>query len=227
VPHSYQQYTTTFTATNTTTNLSFSFREDPAFLGLDDGSVTTGGGPNLVVNPSFELGPVGANAPTGWAYLNTFGAAAAGVVSTVSSPGPHTGSNYYLDGAVQAYDAISQPVPTTVGDVYNVSFWLNDNSALTTFSRLSTNGNVTGTGGNGIDLLLYAGGVPTLATHVVDGLFGPNEWTVSDTNGGPARPTVGESSFNVGGVTGRSCMWNSPTTALLYLLAQDWETGSI
>src|SRR5438067_264028 len=56
VPHTYQQYTTSFTATNTTTNVSFSFREDPAFLGLDDVSVTTGGGANLVVNSGFELG---------------------------------------------------------------------------------------------------------------------------------------------------------------------------
>ncbi len=92
VPHTYQQYSVNFTAVNTTTNLSFSFREDPAFLGLDDVSVTTGAGPNLVVNPGFELGPVGANAPTGWTYLNAFGAVAAGVVSTsrlpARAPGP-------------------------------------------------------------------------------------------------------------------------------------------
>jgi hypothetical protein len=30
VPHAYQQYTTSFTATNASTNISFSFREDPA-----------------------------------------------------------------------------------------------------------------------------------------------------------------------------------------------------
>ena len=34
--------------------------------------------------------------------------------------------------------------------------------------------------------------------HVVDGLFGLAEWTVSPTNGAPARSTVTESSFNVG-----------------------------
>jgi hypothetical protein len=164
VPHTYQQYTTSFTATNTTTNISFSLREDPAFLGLDDVSVATGGGPNLLVNPGFELGPVGANAPTGWTYLNSFGAGAAGVVSTNSSPGPHTGSNYYRDGAIQAYDGITQSIATTVGSTYNISFWLDDNSSLTTFSRLSTNGNVTDPGGNGIDLLVYAGAIPSLPT---------------------------------------------------------------
>lgn len=163
VPHTYQQYTTSFTATLATTNVSFSMREDPAFLGLDDVSVTTGGGPNLITNGGFELGPVGANAPTGWTYLNAFGAIAAGVVSSDPSPGPHSGSLYYRDGAVQAYDGITQAIATTPGSVYTITFWLDDNSSLTTFSRLSTNGNVTGTGGNGIDLLVYAGAIPTLA----------------------------------------------------------------
>src|SRR5215510_8177675 len=39
IPHTYQQYSVNFIATNTTTNISFAFREDPAFLGLDDVSV--------------------------------------------------------------------------------------------------------------------------------------------------------------------------------------------
>jgi len=51
---------------------------------------------------------------------------------------------------------------TIVGGIYTIDFWLNDNSANTTFSRISTNGNVTNTGGNGIDLLVYAGDIPTL-----------------------------------------------------------------
>ena len=159
VPHQYQQYTTSFVATGTTTNLSFAFREDPAFLFLDDVSVTTGGGPNLLLNPGFELGPVGASAPTDWTFLNSFGATFAGVVS---SNNPHSGSNNYYDGAVQAYDGITQAIATTIGATYNVSFWLDDNGGLTTFSRLSTNGNVTNTGGNGIDLLVYGGAIPTL-----------------------------------------------------------------
>ena len=44
VPHSYQTYTTSFVATAASTNISFAFREDPAFLLLDNVSVTTGGG---------------------------------------------------------------------------------------------------------------------------------------------------------------------------------------
>ena len=47
---------------------------------------------------------------------------------------------------------------------------------------------------------LTMGSAPVTAAplHVVDGLFGLAEWTVSPANGAPARSTVTESSFNVG-----------------------------
>ena len=161
IPHTYTQYSVDFTATAASTNISFAFREDPAFLHLDDVSVTLKtGGPELILNGGFEAGPVGANAPTNWTFLNTFGATFAGVVATND---PHTGTNNYSDGAVQAYDGITQAIATAVGQTYTISFWLNDNSGNNTFSRLSTNGDVSGTGGNGIDLLVYGGAIPTLA----------------------------------------------------------------
>lgn len=160
VPHTYTQYTVNFVAGATSTDLSFAFREDPSFMHLDDVVLTTGGGPNLVVNGGFESGPVGANAPNGWTYLNVFGASAAGVVSTLN---PHSGVNSYRDGAVQAYDAITQNITTVSGQTYNLSFWLLDVGNLSTFQQLSTNGNTTTSGGNGIDLLVYAGqGIPTV-----------------------------------------------------------------
>jgi hypothetical protein len=159
IPQSYQQYSVNFTATQASTNISFALREDPAFLSLDDVSVTTGAGPNLLLNPGFELGPLGSNTPTDWTYLNSFGATFSGIVSNNN---PHSGTNNYYDGAVQAYDGITQAIATTIGSLYTISFWLDDNSGLTTFSRVSTNGNVSGTGGNGVDLLVYAGAVPTL-----------------------------------------------------------------
>ena len=52
--------------------------------------------------------------------------------------------------------------PPHPGSTYTVSFWLADNGPLNVFQQLSTNGNVTGTGGNGIDLLVYAGAIPTI-----------------------------------------------------------------
>src|SRR5215470_1580706 len=63
IPHVYTQYSVNFVAASTSTNISFAFREDPAFLLLDNVSVTTGGGPNLLLNSDFDLGPVGATSP--------------------------------------------------------------------------------------------------------------------------------------------------------------------
>ncbi|MGC2458227.1 MAG: PEP-CTERM sorting domain-containing protein [Gallionellaceae bacterium] len=164
IPHTYTQYTVGFTATDASTNISFALREDPAFLFLDNISVvdTTTSSGNLLLNGDFESGPVGANQPTDWTYLNSFGATFAGVVENVSGSA-ESGSNYYYDGAVQAYDGISQAIGTTVGDSYDISFWLSDNSGASTFSDISTNGDITNTGGNGINLVVYAGAVPTLS----------------------------------------------------------------
>jgi len=162
IPHSYQGYSTTFFATTTSSYISFAFREDPAFLLLSNVSVTTGGGSSILVNGNFA-GPAGAQAPTGWTYLNTFGASFGGSVQ--SGTGSIVGTNAYIDGAVQAYDSITQLIPTTVGSLYTITFSLTDDGGLSTFSQISTNGNTTDTGGNGADLLVYAGtSEPTAAT---------------------------------------------------------------
>jgi hypothetical protein len=157
VPHTYQQYTASFVAGVATTQISFAFREDPAFLLLDNVSVTTGGGPNLLTNGNFEGG--GGPVPTGWTHLNTFGAGAAGVLDSGCGIGA---SHCWSDGSIQGYDGLNQSITTAIGTTYDVTFSLNDDGRLTTFQQLSTNGNTNGTGGNGIDLLLYAGaGIPT------------------------------------------------------------------
>lgn len=173
IPHGFQQYSVNFNATSALTDLSFAFREDPAFLSLDDVVLTHGGvGPNLLTNGGFEAGPNGANAPSGWTYLNTFGAGAAGVVS---SNGARTGNFGYYDGAIQAYDGITQQIGTVSGDAYNLTFWLSDNGPYSTFSALSTNGNTTGTGGNGVNLVVYGGnGIPVRN----DGVPEPAAWAL-------------------------------------------------
>jgi len=153
IPQSYQTFNTSFTATSTTSNISFAFREDPAFLSLDNVVVRLGAGPNLLVNGNFDAGPVGGQAPTGWTYLNTFGATFGGVVTAGCGTG---GSNCYYDGAVQAYDSITQAITTTPGLLYNISFDLSDNSGLLTFLAISNNG-LPGVEGNGINLVVYAG----------------------------------------------------------------------
>lgn len=163
IPHTYQNYSASFTATDPSTSISFAFREDPAFEFLDDVTVTDNTTSTAVtlVNGDFELGPVGVNAPNGWTYLNTDNATFPGVTADVAGDA-HGGSIYYFDGSVQAYDGIFQTITTTPGNSYTIKFWLMDNSNLTNWSRLSTNGDINDTGGNGADVLVYAGGIPNL-----------------------------------------------------------------
>lgn len=155
ISSTYQMATVNFNAGTTNTNLAFAFREDPAFLELSNVQMvdmTTGSSTNLVVNGNFSSVGSGSQ-PTGWSYLNQFGASYGGVVSSGCGT---SGQNCYYDGAVQAYDAINQVIPTTVGDTYTLSFSYADTYGSGTYQPLSTNG-YGGTGGNGRDMYVYAG----------------------------------------------------------------------
>ena len=162
IPHGDPQlYTVDFTAAIANTAITFAFREDPAFIYFSNASVTdvTTPSSNLLTNGDFSGGTYTDNGnsatPVGWTYANVYGATYGGVVQ---------GTTWY-DGAVQAYDAISQTISTTVGDVYEISFYVTDNSGLTNWSSLSTNGDTTDTGGNGADVLAYAqAGLPPPGT---------------------------------------------------------------
>jgi hypothetical protein len=170
VPHgAAETHTVDFFANVANTNITFAFREDPAFISFGNVSVvdvTTGLATNLILNGTFASGS--GNNATSWTFANIYGATASGVVSSSCGGGLGT---CWRDGSVQAYDAITQVISTTVGDDYRISFSLSDNGGLTTFSDLSTNGDTTSTGGNGIDVLTYAqaglpiaGGVPEPST---------------------------------------------------------------
>ena len=152
-----------FTAALANTDITFAFREDPAFISFSDVSLTdttTHSMTNLILNGNFTSGS-GSNA-TDWSYANIYGASAGGEVSSSCGGGLAT---CWFDGAVQAYDAIDQNVATNVGDNYLLSFVYSDNSDLSTFSALSTNGDTTDTGGNGVDILAYAqAGLPPAGT---------------------------------------------------------------
>jgi hypothetical protein len=146
------------------TNITFAFREDPAYIFFSNVSLTdlTNPSGNLITNGDFSSGS-GSNA-TGWSYVNVYGATFGGVVSSSCSGGLTT---CWYDGAVQAYDAITQVVATNPGDLYTLSFQYTDNSGLLNFSALSTNGDTTNTGGNGADILAYAeDGIPPAGSVV-------------------------------------------------------------
>jgi len=182
LPTVYTEYTTNYTATGSLTNFTFLFRHDPGFFGFDNVSISTGGGPNLLLNPGFEDGVYtdngNANTPVDWSYLNQYGVSYAGYVSTgCNGLSPFAGSYFWCDGATQGYDALNQVIATTPGDTYTVSFWLDqvDSTGYSTgyFQPLSTNGN-PGTDGNATDVLVYAGaqvppGVPEPSTLILLG----------------------------------------------------------
>lgn len=156
VPHTYAEYTANFVAAGSSTVLAFAFREDPAFWQMDNVSVVaSGGGPNLVSDGNFANSTI---AP--WVFTNNYGVSVA-TGSLSSGCGVGGVGNCWYDGSVQGYDGLNQTISTVTGHTYTLSFWLDDNGSLTTASRLSTNGDVSDTSGNGIDVLAYAGvGVP-------------------------------------------------------------------
>jgi hypothetical protein len=181
IPSTYTLYSVTFTAADPNTDLTFAFRNDPGYFGLDDISMVDNTHPsgNLAVDGGFEDGF------TGWTYDDIYGAAFHGTIAGANCGGvgigPQSGSYEWCDGSVQAYDAINQNISTNVGDSYTISFWLVSADSTGTypeppdFQQVSTNGDTTNRYGNGIDVLVYAqselppSGTPEPATLVLLG----------------------------------------------------------
>lgn len=187
-----QLYSVDFSAAVPNTAITFAFRQDPSFSRFSAVSVTdlTTSSGNLLTNGDFSGGvhtsSGNAGTPIGWTYANIYGATDGGGIQTGCGFG---GGNCWFDGAVQAYDAISQSIATNIGDNYRISFHFNGGGCgdvACLYSDLSTNGNITGTGGNGIDMLVYAeaglpiaGGIPEPATWIMFLLgFGAIGWAL-------------------------------------------------
>jgi hypothetical protein len=152
----FAEYSVDFTAGSTETNIMFAFRDDPGFILFEDASVMdlTTASPNLLVNGNFSGGTYtddqNASTPVGWTYSNAFDTSSGGITTSCGSAG------CWDDGAVQAYDSISQTIATKIGQSYQITFFVAEHGCSTcSFSRLSTNGDVTDAGGNGIDVLAY------------------------------------------------------------------------
>jgi hypothetical protein len=179
IPTSYMLYTVNFQATIGQTAITFAFRNDPSFTSFTNASVNdvtipSTPGPNLLLNGNFSGGVFtsgnNSSVPNNWTYANIYGATFGGVAD--SGCGIDGGYCWY-DGAVQAYDAISQTIATNVGDTYQISFYVTAGGG-TTFSDISTNsdnclpGNACDTGGNGIDVAVYAqAGLPPPAQETL------------------------------------------------------------
>jgi hypothetical protein len=211
IPHgTYRQYTVDFIAQLDPTTISFAFREDPSYESFTNASVTdiTGnpieGGPNLLQNGDFSQGTHTddnghAGTPNFWTYVNQYGASASGVVLGPNACGAY--SFCWYDGAVQAYDLISQQIPTTVGHTYHISFFLVDyyGGGQVNFSELSSPTT------RGINVTAYAqGGSPVVqSAQTVNVQFSPNPnpQTQIATVGDPANPAAQSLAVTLSGVT--------------------------
>jgi hypothetical protein len=172
-----------FTASIANTDITIALRNDPNIVAIGNVALvnlTTGSSTNLLVNGNFTGGtysdpvsatdPFGNNAvPYGWHYVNIYGALDQGYDDP--DCGTFGTAGCWIDPSIQAYDALDQVVGTTVGDVYQLSFQYvgygdgNVTGNGNYYNDLSTNGDVTDPGGNGIDILAYAlNGLPVACT---------------------------------------------------------------
>jgi dockerin type I repeat protein len=201
--NTYQQYSVNFTASITNTAITIAFREDPAFISFSKASVTDVTTPSgeLLVNGDFSQGTYNNNnnplTPIGWTFANEFGAAASGRVLSgcgVGATGAYGVGNCWFDGAVLAYDAISQTITTIVGHTYHISFWVADDSGCNcNFSDLS------GPGVNGINVTVYAqAGLPTRAGTTSGALLTINGTVNSGTSSMPVNVTLSDKDIHSG-----------------------------
>jgi len=167
-------FSTTFVAATTQTFISFAFREVPAYWALDDTSVVLNGtSTNLLANPGFESATVGQNVPTSWnRWIQPIDVSAIGVVVSNASPGgcgtdtpTHGGTQFWCDGSVEGYDAVYQQIATTVGQTYNISWYLGHSTGAAPSAP-------------GIDMLVYATTDLPVGTVPVGGVPEPATWSM-------------------------------------------------
>ncbi|CAF1252983.1 unnamed protein product [Adineta ricciae] len=113
---SYNNYTYTWVATETSATLSFFFRHDPGRWMLDDVSVSHGS-TELINDGGFETGNLNA-----WNYS---GSCSYHKGQAYKDPSyAKSGSYYYYDRCRSYGDTISQTFYTMIGETYIISFWL-------------------------------------------------------------------------------------------------------
>jgi hypothetical protein len=170
-------YMVDFSAVDALTEISFSIREDSGYLALSQTKVVAvpppGGSPsrNLLQNGDFSLGLLSTS--TDWTYSNPTGGVFGGVVLPKCGNGQ---GNCWFDGPVGGYDSLSQTISTVVGQMYEVSFYLNSGYATyQSYSAISTNGHPNDVFGNGANVVVYARGIPT---GVIPGVPEASTWTM-------------------------------------------------
>jgi hypothetical protein len=177
----YTEFNTSFVANNASEFVSFAFRETPAYFAFDNASVVLQGtSTNLLANSLFQGSSLGQNCdhnnslgcPPGWgAWIEPVDLSAIGQIAVNGSTygcnvGAFTSTNFWCDGSVQGYDAIYQDLAgLIVGDTYDISFELEDDSGGSMTSAASTSCTVAG--GSCIDAVVYAGDALPIGTIAI------------------------------------------------------------
>ncbi|CAF1438110.1 unnamed protein product [Didymodactylos carnosus] len=116
----YMCYVYGFYATSQAHTLSFGFQQDPAWWHLDDVFVVADDeNQQLLINGCFEMGNL-----TGWNYSDNGGCIAGWSIVENIVNNAHSGTYYYFAGCSGKPDYLSQTFVTTPGQLYVISFWL-------------------------------------------------------------------------------------------------------
>ncbi|CAF1092882.1 unnamed protein product [Didymodactylos carnosus] len=129
----YECYAYGFYATSQTHTVSFGFRQDPLAWCLDDVSVVNNDtNQQLLNNSGFETGNL-----TGWIYsdMNSCGLGYSKVDNNVTNA--HSGIYYYLSGCNGETDYLAQTFETTPGQLYVISFWLENLGGVPSLANIT------------------------------------------------------------------------------------------
>jgi len=160
ISYGFTTLNASFQASSTESTVTFVFRHDPGFFTFNNASVVDILAPsiNLLTNGNFTSGrTTSGQGALGWNYFQQQG---------VTFLGRELAEGGWYDGATGGYDGISQSFETIIGNTYNISFDLSQTGANSSYYKsVSDNGN-SGTSGNGINVVVYAGNAVPTSTSV-------------------------------------------------------------
>jgi hypothetical protein len=117
---SYSLHSFNFTANTTSVTVTFSLKSTAAYWFLGNISIIdVNANAQLIKNGDFETGDL-----TDWNYCNPDPTSYSSNVGQNGSSTPQSGQYLYFGAPNQYSDFPSQTVPTTIGSLYTLSFWL-------------------------------------------------------------------------------------------------------
>ncbi|MGD0961562.1 MAG: PEP-CTERM sorting domain-containing protein [Methylomonas sp.] len=134
VENAVTEYSVSFTAAATETDIAFAIRNDPSFTFLSDISLidtTSSSAANLITDGNFAAATLFTSVDPNWTYANPDNGAFPGEYVNFASYSGDGLSNVLYDGVSGSYDGVDQQVATNIGDAYQLSFWIYDASGAT------------------------------------------------------------------------------------------------